>query len=566
MGRKNAVSRSDRSRQRRRFRGFACFACGLVFCVAGIQARGVERSAPAHKLWSPPVSTNLKSHFEHVNGHKVWFVDGLPFIALGAETEWDKTIYPHYDKTNDVYDYTFAAAAAMHMNMLKVPVKWSQVEPEEGKFDFSYPDHVRKMAEKYHLKVVFDWFGHYASGYGTLYSNRAGLMYAPAWVIDNPKRFPRAVDGDGVVHNDAASYDYPAIIRAESKAFAAFMAHIRKIDAHTHTIIGIQVENEVSVFGGHERKNPRYWRDHSPASNRRFKAHGFTDDLRFSAWDYSKHWLHDVMTAGAKADKLPFFMNFVGGELEPGIVGGSPGEDVATYLHNLPHLTFIGLNNYVGDPATYSVKDFIKTLGRYKVGRNIPTVTETNSGLSQVAERSLFLSAGDFGSQLFTPWSLIISVPQRNRPYVLPDGELANGAFALGNVYALFRRALPAISYFGGTKDAAVFMANLPGHVFSESKRLGRITVRVSGSDNGKAMVIQPNPDEMILVGYHCTVSLSSSHADWPGLKGLDIVEGRWKGKRWTTQGKPIAEDPNPENPSLVRIYMPQAEVVRVSW
>ena len=87
IGQRDAAPRPGWTKQRRRFRGFACFACGLAFCMAGMQARGVESSEPAHKLWSPPVSTNLKSYFELVNGHKVWFVDGLPFIALGAETE-----------------------------------------------------------------------------------------------------------------------------------------------------------------------------------------------------------------------------------------------------------------------------------------------------------------------------------------------------------------------------------------------------------------------------------------------------------------------------------------------
>ena len=39
-------------------------------------------------------------------------------------------------------------------------------------------------------------------------------------------------------------------------------------------------------------------------------------------------------------------MNFVGGTLAEGIVGGSAGEDVATYLEHIAAAAFIGVNHY----------------------------------------------------------------------------------------------------------------------------------------------------------------------------------------------------------------------------
>ena len=47
------------------------------------------------------------------------------------------------------------------LNALKVPIKWSMTEPEKGSYDFSYVDHAKNLAEKHHLKLVLDWFGHY---------------------------------------------------------------------------------------------------------------------------------------------------------------------------------------------------------------------------------------------------------------------------------------------------------------------------------------------------------------------------------------------------------------------
>lgn len=550
---------------------FRAVVCALVSLVMFNPVSGHAQKAhnvPLNALWQPPVSSNLRSHFEAVNGRKVWFVDGLPYTALGAETEWSKITYPDYRKTMGAYDYTFAAAAAIHMNMLKVPVKWSQIEPVEGQFDFSYVDHIRKMAERYHLKIALDWFGHYASGQGTLYSNKKGLMYAPLWIIDDPARFPRAVDGVGNIHQDAASYASSAIVTAESKAFAALMDHIRVVDSKTHTIIAIQVENEVSVFGGggRPRDNPVYWRDYSAAANKLYQSYGFTDALKFTAWEYSKDWLNPVMESGAAAYKLPFFMNFVGGELESWMVGGSPGEDVGTYLKNIPPLTFIGLNNYVSDPNQYSTDDFREALNRYKVGRNLPTITETNSGPGPTAERSLFLSVGEYGSPLFTPWSLIISVPQKNEPYVLSNGELAHGAYNLAEAYEVLNEALPAISYWGGTPHARVFLSNLPNTPFSKRVLMGDISVTVAGDDNGQAIVLQPSGHELILIGYRCQVMLGSSSPSWPGRNAIDIQSGVWSGAQWKRTGTPVVVPSDGSSRDQIRVYLSTPQVVRVSW
>src|SRR5438445_11137253 len=115
------------------------------------------------------------------------------------------------------------------------------------------------------------------------------------------------------------------------------MRHIKSVDSQTHTILMIQVENEIAVFG-EDRHNPKLWRDHSPASNQRFKDHAFTDDLKYSAWDLSYNWIRRITDAGAAEYPLPFFHNYVGGRVTDWMVGGAPGEDVATSLKNCPNV------------------------------------------------------------------------------------------------------------------------------------------------------------------------------------------------------------------------------------
>ena len=61
------------------------------------------------------------------------------------------------------------------------------------------------------------------------------------------------------------------------------MRHIKSVDSQTHTILMIQVENEIAVFGEDRHINPKLWRDHSPVSNQRFAQNRFADDLTFSA-------------------------------------------------------------------------------------------------------------------------------------------------------------------------------------------------------------------------------------------------------------------------------------------
>ena len=325
-----------------------CIAVLAAFAVAqhaGAQTTRTNSNASVNDPWHVPVSSNLMPHFEQTNGRKVLYVDGYPFTALTVEIPWWDLIIGRYRETQSAYDYLYPAAEKMRLNTLKVPVKWSMIEPEKGSYDFSYVDHAKAMAEKHHLKLVLNWFGHYASGDGTLYNNLTGAVYAPMYIIEDEKTYPRAVDGDGVVHHNVASYDYDAIIVREIAAFRAFMQHLKVVDSRTHTVVMIQVENEISTFGS-DRHNPRLWRDHSPASEAIFKQQGFTDDLKYSAERFSSNWIRRLTDAGAEVYPVPFFHNYVGGRVAEWMTGGAPGEDVATYLKNCPNLWFIGANSY----------------------------------------------------------------------------------------------------------------------------------------------------------------------------------------------------------------------------
>ncbi len=534
---------------------------GMITIVA---AAAASLTAPP---WRPAVSSNPLPHFEVLEGKSVFFADGLPFTILTVEIEWDRLIHGRYRETLHAYDYLYPAAADMGLNALKVPIKWSMVEPAEGVYDWSYVDHVRRMAERHHLKLVLGWFGHYASGQGTVYADFKGEVYAPTYVIEDRVRFPRAVDADGEPHDDAVSYDHPAVVERETAAFRAFMEHLRRVD-RKHTVLMVQVENEVAVFGAGAdyswRRIPRYWRDHSAASNRAFEERGFESDLAYSAWSLAVNWLRPLTDAGARAHPIPLFMNFVGGSLAEGQLGGSPGEDLATYLDRVPALSFIGVNHYptwgetTPAPVSVPASALRETLDRYRVGRNTPTLTETNSDNGPLAPRFLFISVGEYGSPLFAPWALGASCPTDGEPYVQRDGTLANGAFALREAYTAIRKGGPAIAQLGGTEKAGVFLAEMPGYRFNQTKDIAGVSVTVSGVNNGQAIAIRTSDHEVLVVGFRCQVTVRPAAADLP----LKVERGAFVGAEWRPEGAIRAETAGGE----ARFLLTDPQAVRVRW
>src|SRR5215468_1703287 len=107
----------------------------MIVCTLWITASAQTVNSPPSATagsWQVPVSRNLMPHFEETNGHKVLYVDGLPFTVLAVEIPWWDLVYGRYKETEGAYDKLYPAAAKLGLNTLKVPVKWSMVEPEKG--------------------------------------------------------------------------------------------------------------------------------------------------------------------------------------------------------------------------------------------------------------------------------------------------------------------------------------------------------------------------------------------------------------------------------------------------
>jgi Domain of unknown function (DUF5597)/Beta-galactosidase len=175
-------------------------------------------------------------------------VNGRPFLILGGELG---------NSSASVMSYLgpyWKNFKEMHLNTVVVPAYWELIEPSEGDFDFSTIDSMVHAARRHELKIVFLWFGTWKNSIS---------CYVPLWVKTDEERFPRARTKDGEAQDILTPFSTNNR-DADARAFAAFMKHIGEIDGTEHTVILVQVENEIGMI-------PEA-RDYSPEADKAFRG------------------------------------------------------------------------------------------------------------------------------------------------------------------------------------------------------------------------------------------------------------------------------------------------------
>jgi hypothetical protein len=203
-------------------------SCGAILCPVALAAAQSSPDLP---------------HLEKRDGMTKLIVDRQPFICVAGEL----TNTASSDREGTVA--AIARLAAANLNTVLTVVSWDLVEPEEGKFDFSMIDYQIDAARAANVRLIFLWMGSWKNGLS---------HFPPPWVKANQDRFPRVVNGQGNTLEILSPLS-EANRNADAKAFAAVMRHIREVDSTVHTVIAIQVENEVGVMGS--------TRDFSAAAN-----------------------------------------------------------------------------------------------------------------------------------------------------------------------------------------------------------------------------------------------------------------------------------------------------------
>jgi hypothetical protein len=215
------------------------------------------------------------------------FLHGEPFLILGGELANSSASSAAYMDGRDTWQTLREAG----LNTVLAPVYWELLEPTEGQFDFSTVDYLLASARAHDLHLVLLWFGTWKNSMS---------CYVPAWVKqDFGNRFTLAENSDGTHPEILSAFDREAL-KADCRAFAALMRHLREKDGDTGTVLMVQVENEIGFLGDA--------REHGTEAEKAWEMGKERDEERFQAAAYARY-AEAVARAGKQEYALPMFVN-----------------------------------------------------------------------------------------------------------------------------------------------------------------------------------------------------------------------------------------------------------------
>ena len=519
-------------------------------------------------------------HLEKRGSATELIVDGKPFLVLGGELHNSSSSSVEYMKP------VWPRLAAMHLNTVLLPVAWETIEPEEGRFDFRVVDGLLEGARANNLKLVILWFGAWKNTYSS---------YVPAWVKADTERFPRVQTSDGRGTERLSPFS-TAVRDADARAFAKLMRHLREVDGDTHTVLMVQVENEVGVI-------PES-RDHSAVSNAAFSAAvppaltsymekhrtaldpefraaweaaggktsgtwqevfgktSLTDDL-FMAWQYATYIDH--VTAAGKAEyPLPMFANaaLIRPNYEPGQYnsGGPLPHSMDVWHAGAPSLDLLSPDIYFNEFAQWA--------GRYARRDNPLFIPEAQGGAAGAA--NALYAFGHLSAMGFSPFGID---DLGNAPLDLVGVTNASehpDSSAISSVYGELSRLAPMILEKQGA--GGITAALMEG----EAQRSARVSVgdytanitRAGGASGARvaAMFLQTGPNEFLVAGSGDAQITFSTDKPGPPIVGIESIDEEFfKDGAWLP-GRRLNGDENSQGQAL-KLYasdLAQGKIYRV--
>jgi beta-galactosidase GanA len=266
-----------------------------------MRLRGFALGLAALAMAGASIAAELP-RIERVGSKHMMIVDGRPYLMLAAQAH-NSSNYPSQ------LPLVWPVIKQLHANTLEIPVAWEQIEPAEGRFDFSYLDTLLAQARQNDVHLVLLWFGTWKN---------TGPSYAPEWVKTNTARFPRMKKADGTSHYVLTPHSR-SNLEADKKAFVRLLQYLRDHDQQ-NTVIMIQPENEMGSYN--------LTRDHSAEANRLFngpvpaelvrglnkrpgtwtQVFGEFAEQAFTSWAMGRY-TDEIAAAGKAVKKLPMYVN-----------------------------------------------------------------------------------------------------------------------------------------------------------------------------------------------------------------------------------------------------------------
>jgi beta-galactosidase GanA len=411
--------------------------------------------------------------------------------------------------------------------------------------------------------------------------------YAPAWVKRDLRRFPRAQGSDGRGLEILSPFSEENR-DADARAFAALMRHLREIDGRRHTVLMVQVENEIGMIPearDHSALADARFEDEVPASlldylarhretlapalRDRWQAQGArtggsweevfgpglaTDEI-FMAWHFALY-TEAVAAAGKAEYDLPMFVNaaLIRPGYEPGRYpsAGPLPQVFDVWRAGAPSIDFLAPDIYF--------PNFVEWARAYDVRGNAFFVPETGRQPAATPANA-FYAFGAHGAMGFSPFAI---------EDFAPDDPL-------GEAYAVLEQLAPLILAhqgkgtiagvrpvvaFDGTVDDAPAGIRMGEHTL----HVGFVAPFTPPAEQDIAahggLIVQLGPEEYLVAGKGLTVTFSADE----GIVGIEqIREGRYVDGRWVPgrvlngdqshQGRHLRLPPNAFGIQRVRLY-----------
>jgi beta-galactosidase GanA len=471
------------------------------------------------------------------DGRWALMVDGAPYLMLGVQIN-NSSAWP------GMLPQVWPAVDKLHANTVEAPVYWEQMEPTKGKFDFSVVDALLAGARGHKVRLVLLWFGTWKNG---------APHYVPDWVKRDNGTYPRVTGPKGEVRDTMSPFG-AATMEADTAAFSALMRHLKTADPR-HTVIMVQVENEINAYGSA--------RDYAPEGVKLFEgqvpaelvnalkvkqgtwteAFGAEAENTFQAWSIARY-VEQVAKAGKAEYALPLYLNHsLSDPLRAPAQGRLAWDAMTSHVLDIWRATAPSIDVVAPDIYMSQYAQYQKVLDGYGRKDNAMFVPET--GNATPFARYFFAALGH-GAIGWSPFGLDLT-GYANAPLGAPvvDDKLID-LFALNyELIGPMQREIAKLNFEGKVKavseDPAVHSTTLEFGPWTATVAYGlRVFGRAANPPGnaepaGRALVAQLGPDQFLVTGvstrvdFRLTDAANGKHREFVKVEEGTYLDGKFK-------------------------------------